>query len=230
MLIGARRALLALGVSLIVVGCAKSEDEEARTRALSAGAVDQLDLPGASAKPLDAAAQREVEVKREYGEKVYKPRRTVDVLEVDWDEVARAEKLDASALPPRSLEELEESTLPVLFPSTKAELLEDATLLAGPTWSTIRVDDGEHSIYIKGVRTSFEYPSLELSAEGDGVAQREFMISSTHQIVTLSFQRFGIGYTIDVECGAPMDDPRCTESDYAKSLYEAIAVLDGGAR
>jgi hypothetical protein len=84
---------------------------------------------------------------------------------------------------------------------------------------------------VAGIRTVHEYPQIELDEAGDELLKLPYRISRTHQIVTLSFSRFGVGYTIDVECARPMEDTRCTEDGYVKKLYESLAVLEsqGGA-
>ena len=88
-----------------------------------------------------------------------------------------------------------------------------------------------HHVYIAGIRLVHEYPQIELDEAGDALLEQPYRLSRTHQIVTLSFSRFGVGYTIDIECAKPMDDPRCTEDAYAIGIYESLALLatQGGA-
>lgn len=132
-------------------------------------------------------------------------------------------------MPARSRARLADAPVPLLLP-TEGELASTATVTAGPHWAAASMRGDDHTVYVQGARTWFEVPSIELDARGDELARREVLISRTHGIVTLTFERFGVGYHIDVECERPLENELCTKDDYVERLHASLAVALGGAR
>ena len=148
------------------------------------------------------------------------------IQEIDWAAAKRHPWLDPAMLPASAREALAEAVVPALLPAQPA-LLASMQVTRGPHWYAVSMDDGEHSLYIQGSRTAMEYAQIELDEAGDALTKRPYMITRTHQIVTIAFERFGAGYGIDIECRRPMDDPRCVEDDYAHALMKTLGVAGG---
>lgn len=155
-------------------------------------------------------------------------RGTLNVKEIDWEAARAHAKLDDALIPDEVKAQLQDVVVPALLPANEA-LLASAKITKGPHWYAASMDDGQHSIYIQGSRTSVEFGQIELDKAGDALTKRPYMITRTHQIVTIAFERFGAGYGVDIECRKPMTDERCTKDAYAHELMAAMGVAGGGA-
>ncbi len=157
-------------------------------------------------------------------------------LEPDAAELAAHPTMRLPASMPASQQErLAASPMPVLLPETMSQgHLEKAIVTTGEHWFAVSSTHDGVTLYIHGMRTTTEYPQLELDKAGEELAMRPFSLSRTHQIVTLGFERFGLGYSMDVECAKPMTDTRCTQDDYAIALFESMRLVkfeeQGGVR
>ena len=154
---------------------------------------------------------------------------TFSVAEVDAEALGRAPSLEPAELTSRQREKVAASPIPVLLPGD-AGLRETAHLSVGAHWAAASMVGDGHTVYVQGSRGVHEVPSIELSAVGDELTRKPYSITRIHQILTISFERFGIAYHIDVECDRQMVDPRCTEDDYAIGLMEGLLVVRGGER
>lgn len=152
------------------------------------------------------------------------------VITLEPDEVAlraHATLPPSLSLPEGARERLARAPLPALLPGDEA-LLRTLNARVGQSWYTGFMALPTHSVYIMGTRTTHEHDRLELDAPGDALTQQPYVISRTHQVVTLSFTRFGLGYHIDVECAKPMSDVRCLEDDYVRRVHDSLALYKGG--
>ena len=222
----------AVAICTASLGCQPEQDGES-TRELSLGispaAANPTPKESPTPKEHPTPATGEAPGTSDEGpiKKPLYPRGKTYKAEIDWDAAsAYKPKLDASTLSTEDHDKLSKAQMPVLLPSDNA-LLEKVThySVREHGYSASLAPQGHH-IYVAGIRTVHEYPQIELDEAGDKLLEQPYRISRTHQIVTLSFSRFGVGYTIDVECAKPMDDTRCTEDGYIEKLYESLALLD----
>lgn len=147
----------------------------------------------------------------------------VHVRTPDWEAARAARRLPVAWT--QALE-LEGVPLPVLLPGDEA-LVRGAKVTRGPHWYAASMSGDGHSVYVQGTRTTHSFGSVLLDERGDALTRAPYVISRSHQILTLGFERFGVGYHIDVECAQPMADKRCLETDYVLGLYEALGVAGG---
>lgn len=155
------------------------------------------------------------------------PLPVVEVLTPDAAALAAHPTMDApDALPLAQRQRLAASTLPVLLPGsmTPAQLAA-GVVTTGPHWYALSSTHDGVTLYLQGTRTTVEHGQVALDEAGDEIARQPYVISRTHQITTLSFERFGLGYHLDVECARPESDSRCTQDDYARSLHESMTLL-----
>lgn len=144
---------------------------------------------------------------------------------VDWVAAGQEPKLDLSRLPEAERSKLTDVDLPALIPDV--DFLSSAFIVAGPHWYSARMKAADHSIYIQGNRAAFQHDFGLTDEQKKSV--ENFTVYRTHAIPTLAFNRFGVAYTIDVECMRPLEDRRCTDDDYVLSIAEGLQ-LAGGAR
>ena len=220
-----RGALVApLMLAVMATGCAPQDDDETRPGAALGAA------PATSPAPTVLPKAGDVDPVLRLGPKHSGDRVGVFVPRpVDEAAASSAAALDAAALTDTQWEVVGRSPVPVLLPGD-AGLTSAARLSAGPHWYAASMITPDHSVYIQGSRGAYEHDQVALDAPGDALTARPYTITRIHQILTLSFERFGVSYAIDVECQRPMDDPKCVEDGYAVGLYESALVARGGVR
>lgn len=139
---------------------------------------------------------------------------------VDWASVTSAPAVSPDSFPDEERAKLSQIRVPVLVPPDPA-LLETVLVTHNGDWYTARMKGDGITVYIRGTRKAFDVPGMEEIHLPDTV------LSRTHGIVTVTFRRYGVAYNLDVECLGALDDPRCTEDDYATELVETLAVAGG---
>ncbi len=209
---------------LLAFGCA--QDEERPTPASAQRALGAAPV----AAPAPALPTPEFDPIEAFGPKYSGDRpRTFIARDADLAAAAQAPSMPLESLSDAQREVVAKSPVPVLLPGAP-ELVSTAHMTSGPNWYAASMTAEGHSVYVQGNRGSYEYEHIALDARGDALTQRPYTITRIHQILTLSFERFGISYAIDVECLLPMDDPKCIEDDYAVGLYETMRVVRGGGQ
>lgn len=139
------------------------------------------------------------------------------------------------ALPESQRERLASSPLPVLMPGAMTDpQLAHGAVTTGSNWYALSSTHDGVTLYMQGSRTTVEHGQIAIDEAGETLTQKPYVISRNHQVITISFTRFGLGYHLDVECAKPQSDVRCTQDDYVLSLYESMALVatpaQGGAQ
>jgi hypothetical protein len=150
-----------------------------------------------------------------------------DVVTLDVAAIAAAKALPAAWLSPAQQAKINASPPPLLMPLDEA-LVKAAQINAGPRWGAWHVQADGVTLRLHATDALVQMPSLELDEAGDALTKRPYLLSRNHQIITITFNRFGAGYAMDVECAAPMDDPRCTEDGFALELFSKLVVARRG--
>jgi hypothetical protein len=128
--------------------------------------------------------------------------------------------------PAALLAKLDATPVPALVPDDPT-LLEVAKATSGPHWYAVSMTTLERNVFITGTRLETVVPSIDAPPAKEGTAFGR--VSRDRGIARLTFHRFGVAYTLEVECAAPRTDPKCTSDEYILSLAQALAVA-GGAR
>lgn len=154
----------------------------------------------------------------------------VERAEVDWAAAGAAPQLDAAWLSEAQRAKIERAPVPMLWPADEA-LVRAAHVSVGPRWAAWHVQADGVTVRMHATDALVELPELVLNEVGEVMARRPYLITRTHQIVTVTFNRFGAGYALDVECARPMDDARCAQDTFVSGLMERLVVAPrGGAR
>lgn len=133
---------------------------------------------------------------------------------VDRAALAEAEK-ERGALPEKLAAAVTEMKLPMLLPADEA-LVASARMVQGDGWCGATMSDGQVSVYVHATTRWFESPT-KVGAARDAV-------SMTDGIATIALARFGVAYTIDVECVAPGCDAR----GRAEAIRTSLRYVGGG--
>lgn len=169
----------------------------------------------AAAEPPAAAAEQAL--KRRHAAPI-----TIE-LPIDWVE-ALAER-QSVRLPAAAQLKVEAARLPVLLPSTDA-LTDDAFVTLGDGWYSAALrGDGVH-LELRGHARTHLRSDLAGAQVAAGAGSGAPRVSKTHAIFTLTFERFGVAYALDLEC-ASHTDPRCADPGFLLAVYEGLVVAGG---
>lgn len=146
------------------------------------------------------------------------------VVEIDWSEAAAERRLPTGDVPGGLAEGLQASPVPVLLPKHEG-FLNNAFPVVGQHWYSVAADiEGAH-LTLEGNRVARKLDGPVVSEAGKRQVDEGFTLSRTHGIVTLNFRAFGAAYSLDVECQAPKEDPRCTQDGFIIGLVESMGRL-----
>lgn len=207
-----------IAILAVFVGCAESETQT-KTAALQTApdgpaVTDQADRRAAN--ELERQIKAEAAQKSPIGP---------TAQEVDWAEASGFTRIDAAHLPDGEREKLDVIRVPVLVPDDPA-VVRTAMITEHENWYAAAMEVDGADVYIRGTRNAFEVPGMDIP-EAARKSAENYTLTRTHQIVTVSWRSFGVSYSLDVECAKPMDDPRCTQDEYALGLAEKLAVIGG---
>ncbi len=149
------------------------------------------------------------------------------VGDVDWDDARSHRRISSDRLSEEAAMSVERSSVPVLLPDDDA-LLEGVHITVGDDWYAASMSNEDHTVLFNGTRRFHQMPGSGGKKEEVDRRPAEYSISRTHGIVTMTFEDFGVAYSVDVECKMPLENPLCTEDDYVISLVEGAGVVEGG--
>lgn len=118
--------------------------------------------------------------------------------------------------------------IPVLLPSSLLEA-RDAGALDEPMELLARTNDysaeakqSPRRYYITGTRVFFEAPP-----EGDVLrpVSDEIFVEASDYGVTASFERYGVAYTVEIECALPTADPECIGEQKVRQLASEMTFV-----
>ena len=165
-------------------------------------------------------------------------------LEVDWSQVPIAESSMSQlslitknrqnrspAAFARLKERLSAVQLPVYLP--RAELnYQETNLVAKADFYDVSVRIEGVTLLISGDRyLQILPPELAQALSGlqstDQGEKETADFTRAEKMVEVNFSRFGVHYTVTVECDAPDTDPRCTQMDFARQVYQSLVLVRG---
>jgi len=147
-------------------------------------------------------------------------------LTVDWQAARAATVTIPESLSPKIAAQLDGIGMPVLVPDD-ATLHEGAILTHGPTWYALSMHAEGLNVLVQGQNAALERPALAAELAKDPVVADGRIVSVSDAITTVSFRRYGVHYTLDVECARAGADPRCASPDHALELVDRLIVVGG---
>ena len=146
------------------------------------------------------------------------------IAQIDWTEVNKHQSVNPGLLPATQSEKIDGLGVPVLLPSNP-ELISRAEIVTGATWYAASMNHDGINVVIHGSKQS-ENLDMNVSDEAREL-MRNFTVYRTHEIVTLTFNMYGVAYSLDIECAAPTTDDRCNKDETIMTMAENL-VLAGG--
>lgn len=206
-----------LCASVLVVGCAETKPEQSTTeQGLES---HETPLPGD-----DRAAANDYE--RRMKKQGTDPVPTgPTAAEIDWDEVRGTKRVASTALPESERQKLPEIRVPMLAFDDDA-LLATGRVSHNVNWYVLAVDGPDKlNMNIRGTRNEWRAPNMKIP-DAAKEAARNYTLTRTHRVVTVSWRSFGASYSLDLECGRP-DDARCAEDEFPLQVAESLAIIGG---
>lgn len=146
------------------------------------------------------------------------------IATIDWTEVNKHQHVEPGLVPASESEKITGLGVPVLLPSNP-ELISRAEIVTGATWYAASMNHDGINVVIHGSKQS---ENLEMNVTEEArELMRNFTVYRTHEIVTLTFNMYGVAYSLDIECAAPTTDDRCNKDETVMTMAENL-VLAGG--
>jgi len=146
------------------------------------------------------------------------------VTPVDWAEVSKHTPIAANVLSAEESQKIQGLGLPVLLPADSA-LASTANVVTGENWYTASMQHDGVTVVIHGSTAAH---NIDLNVPPETLElMRNFTVYRTHEILTLTFNMYGVAYGLDIECAKPTQDDRCNKDDTILQMAESL-VLAGG--
>jgi hypothetical protein len=174
-----------------------------------------LMMGAAIAEPLSAEQERVI--KRNHAPA------PVVALPIDWVAAhAARQSLPVDAI---TQARMQQARQPVLLPSVDG-WTGRVFLTVGAGWHTAALDVPGAHLEIQANANAHVRPDLLAEQAAAGLGTGAPRVSQMHGIFTLSFERFGISYSLDLEC-ASHTDARCADAGYLMQIYDSLVVAGG---
>ena len=149
--------------------------------------------------------------------------------EVEPEEPAPVLLDRVASLRPASRATLEQSRLPVLLPADE-DLLATAVVTTGSHFVAWGADgDGVH-VSLHGTDHQWAVGEGPPEPPVDSVRGHRAYVSVNEGIHVATWTEAGVMWALDVECDAVLEDDRCADDAYVRSLAESLERVGGGAR
>lgn len=148
------------------------------------------------------------------------------LMPIDWTSAHAARR--SLPLPIAARAKVDQARQPVLLPTIDG-LTADASVTVGQGWHVVAFSNGGAHLQIQGSHRAHIRPALAAEQRAAGMGDLNASaprVSQMHGIYTLSFERFGVSYSLDLEC-ASHTDPRCADAAYLMTLFDSLVVVGG---
>jgi hypothetical protein len=150
---------------------------------------------------------------------------------IDWDAARRdLARSGVRAMAPKVADAADGMGMPVLVPA-RAEWLASATWVTGPGWYTMNMRDDRVDVSVHGASTWTAAPAGMAAAP-----TTPWQTTVVDGITTVSFLRYGVAYTVDIECralpAASRTDPLvggspCMSAEDVSAMMGSLVVAGG---
>ncbi|HZO14406.1 MAG TPA: hypothetical protein VFB62_14135 [Polyangiaceae bacterium] len=163
--------------------------------------------PPVAPKPAAPTAAKTVEAKVEWPQRI--------------DEGARA------ALSAEAREAVDRSPVPVMVVN-RAPYLAASKVIAEPNYYALSIQAEGVTVAVQASRIAHKYDHIPPQQGPARVRGIPAFTTENEKIWSATWEEFGVGYSIDVEC-KKLPDPRCESDRFVLELAESLVYV-GGAR
>lgn len=146
------------------------------------------------------------------------------ITPVDWSEVSKHTPIAPDVLSEEASQKVQGLGLPVLLPAD-ASLASTANLVTGENWYTASMQHDGITVVIHGSTAAH---NIDLKVPPETLElMRNFTVYRTHEIVTLTFNMYGVAFGLDIECANPTQDDRCNKDETILQMAESLVFAGG---
>jgi len=147
------------------------------------------------------------------------------LLEVQWPK--QNSKIQKSLKIPKQIKKsINSITLPVLLPKYYLNR-EDIQIVNTPNFYTATIPLKGARVMILGDRTY----QRKIKTKDKNLLKRVKSLSNRFNIdegiVAIYFTRYGVNYSLSIECNNPKSDSRCKSKDFLEKVYNSLVVVGG---
>jgi hypothetical protein len=149
------------------------------------------------------------------------------LLTVDWSQAKINSKMQKSLKVSKQIKKSVNSiTLPVLLPRYYLNR-KDIQIVHTPNFYTATIPLKGARLMILGDRTY----QREVKVKDKNLLKRVKSLSNRFNIdngmVAIYFTRYGVNYSLSIECDNPKGDSRCKSKDFLEKIYNSLVVAGG---
>jgi hypothetical protein len=149
------------------------------------------------------------------------------LLEVTWPKQTTQQEKATQSHPKALKERVKSIKLPVYLP--KHYINSKISIVSDKNFYTTTIFLKGASLMISGDRTYQQ----KVKEEGENLKAKMKKIDAkfihAEGMMSTSFNRHGVNYTLMIECDAPNQDRRCKKSQFLKQIYTNLLLI-GGSR
>jgi len=149
------------------------------------------------------------------------------VLKVDWSKVKINSKMQKSLKIAKQIQKsVNGVTLPVLLPRYYLNR-KGIQIVSSPNFYTATIPIDGAKLMVAGDRTY----QREIKTEDKRLLKSIKSLSNKFNIdngmVAIYFTRYGINYSLNLECNNPKGDKRCQSRDFLERVYRSLIIVGG---
>ena len=150
------------------------------------------------------------------------------VLEVEWPKPNKQHQKSMKAYPKALKNKIKNTALPVYLPRYYI-YKKEMTIVSDKLFYTASIPLQGATLMITGDRTFQQKINSKAKQLKANLKAIDAKFIRAEGIMSTSFNRHGINYSLAIECDSPNQDKRCTEDKFLKKVYSEL-VLIGGKR
>ena len=148
------------------------------------------------------------------------------ILDIKWPKPNVKQQKPSTPYPNVLIEGIKDVKLPVYIPNSYA-YNKSMIVVADKNFYTISFPFKGATVTVSGDRTYQESVSNKQEFKAILKATPPVTFEQEEGIMTAEFNRYGVNYSMEIECDKPQTDERCTDTKLIKELYNSLIMVGG---
>ncbi len=150
------------------------------------------------------------------------------ILPVKWPTKTNLQRKVEKSYPVKLKEKIKKVKLPVLLPKAYV-FSQKMSIVSDKNYYTITIFFKGANLMVSGDRT-YQLEMRDIDAKSQKMLKRvKQKFTRSEGMMVTDFSRYGVNYSLTLECDNFNQDKRCSNSDFLKKAYRDL-VLVGGKR